>query len=255
MDYDGAIESFERALQANPANAAAHLELGLLYEERKNDYVAAIYHYQRHLTYRTNSTLAEMVKSRIAACTREVARNVSFAVLTKEVQSELERMARTNSMLREKVENLQSELARRPQYITNYVTNFVTVPTFEQRSASRIITAPTVPAPSPEPRERADREEEPAPAPRSNPREPEARKQASRHSGSPATTRPNRAEPAVRTQPAASAQIRTSHTVRPGETLASLAAKYGVPLKELKAANPSAAGGVRAGQKINIPAK
>jgi LysM repeat protein len=32
-----------------------------------------------------------------------------------------------------------------------------------------------------------------------------------------------------------------------------LASRYGVSLQALKAANPEAAGGVRAGQKINIP--
>ena len=62
MDYDGAIESFEKALQANPRNAAAHFELGVLYDQKKNDYGAAIYHYERHLQLRTNSPMAELVK-------------------------------------------------------------------------------------------------------------------------------------------------------------------------------------------------
>src|SRR5207247_3258499 len=34
MDYKGAIDCFERAVQANPRNAAAHFELGLLYQDR-----------------------------------------------------------------------------------------------------------------------------------------------------------------------------------------------------------------------------
>src|SRR5688500_16611326 len=38
MDWDGAIESFERALQSNPTNAAAHFELGVLFDQRKNDF-------------------------------------------------------------------------------------------------------------------------------------------------------------------------------------------------------------------------
>jgi hypothetical protein len=32
MDYHGAIEEFESALEANPQNASAHFQLGWLYE-------------------------------------------------------------------------------------------------------------------------------------------------------------------------------------------------------------------------------
>ena len=49
MDFDGAVAAFENALLSNPKSAAAHLELGLLYEENKSNYAAAIYHYEKHL--------------------------------------------------------------------------------------------------------------------------------------------------------------------------------------------------------------
>jgi LysM repeat protein len=48
---------------------------------------------------------------------------------------------------------------------------------------------------------------------------------------------------------------RAVHTVRPGETMAVLARRYGVSVKDLRAANPGLGSGVRSGQKINIPAK
>ncbi|MBI3191727.1 MAG: hypothetical protein HYZ36_03600, partial [Pedosphaera parvula] len=38
MDYQGAIEAFEKALEANPRSASAHKELGMLYYERAKDY-------------------------------------------------------------------------------------------------------------------------------------------------------------------------------------------------------------------------
>src|SRR5580765_4414449 len=76
MDYDGAIESFERALQANPNNASAHFELGVLYDQKKSDFAAAIHHYQRHLMLRTNSPMAELVKQNIIGCTRELSKSV-----------------------------------------------------------------------------------------------------------------------------------------------------------------------------------
>src|SRR5215472_18882646 len=49
MDYDGAIQSFENALIANPKSASAHFELGWLYDQRKNEPATAIYHYGRFL--------------------------------------------------------------------------------------------------------------------------------------------------------------------------------------------------------------
>jgi len=45
MDYQGAIEAFEQSLEANPHSAAAHFELGWLYDEKVPDPAAAIYHY------------------------------------------------------------------------------------------------------------------------------------------------------------------------------------------------------------------
>ena len=49
MDYQGAIQAFEESLEANPHSAAAHFELGWLYDEKESDPAAAIYHYQQYL--------------------------------------------------------------------------------------------------------------------------------------------------------------------------------------------------------------
>src|SRR5207253_9429522 len=74
-------------------------------------------------------------------CTRELSKSVPLAIVTREVQRDLERLAQTNTLLKTRVEFLEAELLRRPQYITNYVTNFVGVP-LEQRGSSRL-TQPT----------------------------------------------------------------------------------------------------------------
>src|SRR5689334_6685174 len=51
MDYPGAIESFEKALEVNPHSASAHFELAWLCEDKVGDPAAAIYHYERFLKY------------------------------------------------------------------------------------------------------------------------------------------------------------------------------------------------------------
>src|ERR1700690_4017911 len=48
-DIDGAIAAFNQVLDHKPDMARAHLELGLLYDQDKEDFVRAIYHYQRYL--------------------------------------------------------------------------------------------------------------------------------------------------------------------------------------------------------------
>src|SRR5262245_8563869 len=60
MDYKGAAEAFEKALEVNPQSASAHLELGLLYaeklnegvtneEERGRNFATAIYHLEKYV--------------------------------------------------------------------------------------------------------------------------------------------------------------------------------------------------------------
>src|SRR5512140_2381398 len=53
MDYARAAEAFEKALEINPRSAAAHFELGWIYERKETeDPAAAIYHYERFLKLR-----------------------------------------------------------------------------------------------------------------------------------------------------------------------------------------------------------
>ncbi|MBI4324765.1 MAG: LysM peptidoglycan-binding domain-containing protein [Chloroflexi bacterium] len=122
LDYQGAIDCFEKALEVNPRSASAHFELGVLYEQKENDYPAAIYHYEKHLRLRPNSDLAEVVRQRSAACKLEVAKTVSFGVVTREVQRDLDRLAAENAVLRQQVEALKAQLAQRASIPANAPT-------------------------------------------------------------------------------------------------------------------------------------
>src|SRR5262245_36279458 len=72
LDYKGAIESFERAVEDNPRAALAHYELGVLYENRENDYAAALYHYNKALKLRPTSYPADNIRQRIPGCKQEL---------------------------------------------------------------------------------------------------------------------------------------------------------------------------------------
>ncbi len=72
MDYQGAIEAFEESLEANPHSAAAHFELGWLYDEKESDPAAAIYHYQQYLKLYPNAGNAEVIKQRVDSCKQQL---------------------------------------------------------------------------------------------------------------------------------------------------------------------------------------
>ena len=252
MDWDGAIESFERALQSNPNNAAAHRELGILYYQRKNDYPTAIYHYQKHLKLQPTSPMGQIITQHISFSKRELAKTDSFTPVDRNVQRDLERLTMTNDLLRRRIDLLEAQLSRGPQYITNFVTNYVKLPHFEQ-GGTRSLTQPAQiverpPDPEPPPDE--------TPTPESTRRSSPAGRSGREESGTSRASSARNNTPAARSQPTTRAPKTASvHTVRPGETMEVLSRRYGVSVADLREANPGSARGVRSGQRINIPAK
>ena len=89
MDFKGAIESFEKAVEVNPKSAPAHFELGWLYDQKESDPAAAVYHYERYLKLAPNAGKEEMVKTRILACKQQLAQTVSLGPVTEKQQREL----------------------------------------------------------------------------------------------------------------------------------------------------------------------
>jgi tetratricopeptide (TPR) repeat protein len=225
-DFEGAIESFERAAEANPASASAHFELGVLYREHTTNAAAAIYHFERYLKLRPDSEFAEPVRQHILACKQELASSVLLDPVAKGFQRELDRLTKENEFLKSQVAQLQASLARRPA---------VEPP---PAAPARGQPDPSGPAPTPVLRLTkqdlaaggAPREAAPAPPPPSI---------KSRTSGA---------------SPAPAARPRT-HVVRKGETAYAIAKQHGISVRRLCEANPTLdPNRVRAGQTLTIPA-
>lgn len=220
LNYKGAIEAFERAVQSNPKNAAAHFELGLLYEERENDFTSAIYHYEKHLKHRPNSSYKLAVSDRIQRCKLELAKSVSFGVINADVHRDMQKFTNEIATLKSNVVFLQTQLARRPPYITQYVTlrvtNFVPVP--QKTEAPQQQTA--------RPPQQRVAQQQPPPAPATN-------------------------QTKVATAPATK-----TYTVRAGDTLSSIARRHRVTTAALQSANRGlSATRLRPNQVIVIPGK
>jgi LysM repeat protein len=102
QDYKGAVEEFEKALETNPHSAAAHFELGCLYD-KLNDNAAAIYHYDRHLKLLPNSDQAQLVSERIRGCKQELADTEFSPPITQNLQREVDRLSAENLGLRQQL--------------------------------------------------------------------------------------------------------------------------------------------------------
>jgi len=118
MDFQGAIESFEKAVEVNPKSAAAHFELGWLYDQKDSNPAAAIYHYERYLKLSPNSGKEDMVKTRILACEQQLAQRVSLGPVSEKQQHELEQLVEENRHLRDDLEKWRAYAARL-QELTN----------------------------------------------------------------------------------------------------------------------------------------
>src|SRR5882672_9565332 len=122
MDYKGAIESFEQALEVNPRSASAHFELAWLFDQKEADAAAAIFHYERYLKLRPAAENEETIRARILACKQELARMVSLGPVTQGLQREFEQLTEENKRLREEVFRWRALAAARARAQTNLVS-------------------------------------------------------------------------------------------------------------------------------------
>lgn len=109
LDFKGAIEAYEAALEANPRNASAHYELGLLCE-RESDYAAAIYHLERYLKFRPDAANAQIIRDRINADKMELSKTAAFAPVTQNLEREFQKLAEEKQQMRAELERAKSEL-------------------------------------------------------------------------------------------------------------------------------------------------
>ncbi len=218
-DYKGAIEAFEKALEVNPRSALAHFELGVLYDQRENDYAAAIYHYNKVLQLRPRGEYpAENAKLRIPACKQEMVKMDTLTTSNPTALQEFERLREENQQLRKQIEYLNAQLQSR-------------------------LTATPQPGAA-----QARQGQTPSPVPRltGTPTRP-GQTNLVRSAAPPPSRSP---VPAAR--PAA-AGMRT-HIVKPNETLAGIARQYGVKLDALMAANPGVdPKRLKVGVSVNVP--
>lgn len=220
LDYKGAIESFERAVEDNPRSALAHYELGVLYDKRENDYVAALYHYNKALKLRPTGYPAGNIAQLIPGCKQELVKADTLDTVNPTILRETARLRDENQAMRKQIEALAAQLAARP-----------------------LPAGPLNPPGTPQTPLAESR-------PSSSTGAPSRLIVAARHPSPPPTNRLGSAS-----APASPATRPRTHTVKPNETPSSIARSYGVRLDGLLAANPGLnPRKLKVGQALNLPA-
>jgi tetratricopeptide (TPR) repeat protein len=152
MDYKGAIDEFEKALEVSPHSASAHFQLGWLYEEKEPEPATAIYHYEQFLKLRPNSDNAEVIRQHIANCKQDLAKTVLPLPVTPGMQHEFEQLAEENKRLRDELEQWKAYAARL-QASTNPSPAVASPPRAAQAPAPAVVQPiPTPASPPPETR-------------------------------------------------------------------------------------------------------
>ena len=215
MDYSGAVDAFEESLEADPQSAAAHFELGWLYEEKMSDPAAAIYHYKRYLKLNPDAGNAALIQQHIDACKQQLAADVLGLPSSSAAQQQLEKLAEQNRDLQQQVDRLQDTVKQWNTYYASQLAARSNAPPQNNSVAQQ--TTSLLPD---------DISVQPTATPDSTQSKPVPPKPA----------RPR------------------THTVVAGETAVGIARKFGLKLSELEAANPNMnPARIRAGQVLNLP--
>ncbi len=115
-DYDSAIALFKKTVEAYPSLARPHLDVALLLQDYKHDYMRAIYHYNRYLEMRPASEKADMIGARIkqaerAFVTRHMSKEKTFGLSQPELVDSNRLLEKKNTSLKKKIKALEAELA------------------------------------------------------------------------------------------------------------------------------------------------
>ena len=222
MDYEGAVEAFEESLEVNPHSAAAHYQLGMLYENQESDPAAAIYHYEQYLKYDPAADNADLIRQHIASCKQQLAADVLPLPSAPVAQQQLEKLVDQNHQLQQQVDSLQDALKQWSAWYSN------------QQATAR--STPVAPPESVTPQQLG------SPGPQNPPPQ------------QPVVPQPVVVDTPHETHSETSGTRPHTHMVERGETAMAICRKFGIHLSELETANPSVnPAHIHVGQVLNIP--
>ncbi len=233
-DWEAAIAHFENALHANPSSGAAHRELGFLFDEKKTNFIRALYHYQRFKELHVADT-NRLVEDRVFYCRVKLASEYTSYLDRVQNQTEIDRWRAAVGQRDQEIANLRSWIAQISQ-LTNRIGDAssglpaTSSPPAAVSNDTLVMPARSQLTPATSPQRKA--------IPSATLHTPES---PQRTLPTPARTAPtlDRSPPMpTPTKFTAPVAAKRRHTIRSGDTLARIAKQYGVSLARLQSANP-----------------
>lgn len=80
-DYLGAVNSYEKTLDGTAKTADAHFRMGLIYDEKLNDSLSAVYHFRRYLALQPTGSHARDAKANLSRLELTLATSLSGGTL------------------------------------------------------------------------------------------------------------------------------------------------------------------------------
>lgn len=114
-DYQNAAVFYRKALHANPNMAKAHFELGLLYDDKLGDPIAAIYHYRSFLELQPDSDKRQLIEDFIQRAKLSLIAKLPNAPASEpsdlaQLQNEKAALQQENTALRTRIAELEKPL-------------------------------------------------------------------------------------------------------------------------------------------------
>lgn len=138
-DFQAAAEFYKRALVANPEFANAHLEMGLLCDDKLGDPISAIYHYRRYLELRPDSEKRQLVSDFIERAKLSLAAKLPQSPLVD--PSDLTRLQNEKAALLQENAQLRTQIAELEK-ATSAVKSATAVPPTATDSVAATVSVP-----------------------------------------------------------------------------------------------------------------
>jgi LysM repeat protein len=231
-----AAEEFQRALEVNPRSPSAHLQLALLHHHHLNQPDAAIHHYRQYLRHGGDAE-EDKILPRIEECRRLLAGPIAVPVINEQLVRRVEVLQVERSNLLAQLEGAHFNLAQASNDVLRLTGLLV-------RLQAQGFTSAPAPAVLPS-----------SAAPASAAAQPPGRTAVTPAAAAPvrAAARPA-LQPAPRPANPPPASPMLNHYIRRGDTVGSLARRYGTTSDAILRANPGVdPRRLREGQKILIP--
>lgn len=108
-DYQGAVQYYEDAIDGTPATADVHYKLALLFDDKLQNPLAAMYHFQRYIDLKPNGPHAKDASAYMNADETRLANTLSHGALMS--QQDAARLKNDNLALRKQLDELRAARA------------------------------------------------------------------------------------------------------------------------------------------------